>query len=40
MADGVRIANYQRPVELLEIAERGNQAQKAGKPSGETFQGR
>ena len=37
MADGVRIANYQRPVELLEIAERGKQAHKAGKPSGETF---
>jgi flagellar operon protein len=37
MADSVRIANYQRPVELLDIAERGKQSSKADKPSGDTF---
>jgi flagellar operon protein len=37
MADGVRIANYQRPVELLDIAERGKQTSTAEKPDGDTF---
>jgi len=37
MADGVRIANYQRPVELLDIAERGKLPSKTEQQNGDSF---